>query len=121
MTYIFYIVENIIPQLTQEQRDSYRILCENQILPLKKLWDYQLALCMTTYWELLNILEILINAWKNPSILWAMDINWEDLKDDLGNIIYPRDYTKMQEFLQGSNYNELNIFWGWKHFDYIKD
>ena len=136
MNYIFYIDENTIPQLTKEQRDSYRVLRENQILPLKTLWNFQLWLCMTTYNDILEILTLLTDAWKNPSILGAMSIDWDDLIDKLGNVIYPRNYTRIDEYLATpinvydidwnitetrlDTYENLPIFAGWKAFDYVK-
>ena len=136
MNYIFYIDENTIPQLTKEQRDSYRVLRENQILPLKTLWDFQLWLCMTTYNDILEILTILTNAWKTPSILGAMSIDWNDLVDNEWNIIYPRNYARIDEFLANpiniydmdwnitetrlDTYENLPNFAGWKAFDYVK-
>lgn len=130
MTYIFYITEDIIPSLTKEQRDQYRVLREAQILPIRVAGTRQLAICMTNEADILEIMTILTDAGKTPRIIGAMDMEWNELAP------YARDFDEIATFMMDpiitpdiegnelsrrpQEISDLPNFWGWPPFNYVK-
>ena len=45
----YWFTENVIPPITQEQKDEYRNLVENQVIPIGNIVnDRRLVRCMTS-------------------------------------------------------------------------
>ena len=126
MLFQFWFTENIIPPLTQEQKDEYRTLVENQTIPIGNIVnDRRLVRCMSTQEDFDRILEILTIINKNPRVIGALTQEGEE--------IVARDFTEYNSFfVPTQKYDEMSwviketipdpsTSYGWVDFDFVKE
>ena len=122
----FWFTENIIPPLTQEQKDEYRTLVENQMIPIGNIVnDRRLIRCMTTQENFDVIIKILTDSNKEPHIIGALTQEGEE--------IVTRDFIEYNSFfVPTQKYDEMSwviketipdpsTSYGWVDFDFVKE
>jgi hypothetical protein len=91
MNYDIWFSENIEPKFTQEDKDFYSILIDNQFFNIWNLVDWrQLIRCNTTLEKFEEIKVFLNWLWKNIIVIWWQDSEW--------NIIIDKDNIEFEKF-----------------------
>lgn len=111
--YQYWFTSNVLPEFTQENRDFYRNLVENQFFNVgNEVNGRHLVRCMTTPENMSTMIEYLQSLGKNPRIIGALDQE--------GNEIIVRDFSEYNSFfIQDSDGNipPGNTSSGWVDFN----